>query len=59
MDIFELTVPLKLNLQNANTQNMNKQEFFFTDITAKDVCVYPFEIGLRKYISTSNKVNLN
>ena len=39
MDIFELTVPLELNLQNANTQKMNKYEHFITDITTRDVSV--------------------
>ena len=31
MDILELTVPLETNLQNANTQKMNKYEYFITD----------------------------
>ncbi len=31
MDIFELTVPLELNLENSNTHIMNKYEIFFTD----------------------------
>ena len=42
MDIFELTVPLKTNIQNANTQKMNKYEHFITDITTRDVSVHPF-----------------
>ena len=31
MDILELTVPLETNLLNANTQKMNKYEYFITD----------------------------
>ena len=58
MDIFELTVPLKTNIQNANTQKMNKYEHFITDITTRDVSLHPFEISSRGYISPSNKANL-
>ena len=54
MDIFELTVPLETNIQNANTQKMNKYEHFFTDMITWDVPIRPFEIGLRGYISPSN-----
>ena len=50
MDIFELTVPLETNIQNANTQKMNKYEHFITDITTRNVSVHPFEIGSRGYI---------
>ena len=55
MDIFKLTVPLKTNIKNANTQKMNKYKHFMTDITTRDVSVHPLEIGLRGYIS--NKAN--
>ena len=58
MDIFELTVPSETNIQNANTQKMNKYEHFITDIKTRDVFVHPFEIGSSGYISPSNKVNL-
>ena len=58
MDVFEFTVSLEINIQNANTQKMNKYEHFITDITARDVSVHPFEIGSRGYISPSNKANL-
>ena len=51
MDVFEFTVSLEINIQNANTQKMNKYEHFITDITARDVSVHHFEIGLRGYIS--------
>ena len=37
MDIFELIVPLEKNVQNDNTQKMNKYEHFITDITTRDV----------------------
>ena len=55
-NIFELTVPLKTNTKNVNTQKMNKYEHFMTDITTRDVSVHPFEIG--GSISPSNKANL-
>ena len=58
MDVFEFTVSLEINIQNANTQKMNKYEHFITDITARDVSVHHFEIGSRGYISPSNKANL-
>ena len=58
MDNFELTVPLKTNIKNANTQKIKKCEHFITDITTRDVSVDPFEIGSRGYISPSNKANL-
>jgi len=47
MDIFELIVPLEKNVQNDNTQKMNKYEHFITDITTRDVPVHPFEIDSR------------
>ena len=53
MDIFELTVPLEVNIKNANAQKMNKYEHFITDITTRDVTVHPFEVG-----SQSNKAIL-
>ena len=37
---------------------MSKYEHFITDITTRDVSVYPFEIGSRGYISPLNKANL-
>ncbi len=43
MDIFELTVPLETNIKNANTQKI-KYEHFITDITTRDVSIYPFKI---------------
>ena len=58
MDIFELTVLLETNIKNANTQKMNKNKHFVTDITTRDVSVHPFEIGSRGYVSSSNKANL-
>jgi len=56
MDIFELTVTLETNIKNANTQKIN----ILSQIkkNSKDVSVHPFEIGSRRYISTSNKENL-
>jgi len=59
MDIFELTVPLETNIENANTWKMNKYEHFITGITTRDVSVHPFEIDSRGYISPSNKAYLN
>jgi len=60
IDIFELTsVPLETNIKNANAQKMNKYEHFITDITTRDVSVYPFEIDSRGYISPKNKANLS
>ena len=50
MDVYELTVPLEPNIKNANAQKMNKYEHFITDITTRDVSVYPFEICSRGYI---------
>ena len=44
MDIFELAVPLEINIKNANTQKMNNYEQFITDITTRDVSVHPFKI---------------
>ena len=58
MDIFELTVLLETNIKNANTQKMNKYKHFITDITTRDVSVYPYEIGSRGYVAPSNKANL-
>ena len=57
-NIFELTVPLKTNTKNVNTQKMNKYEHFMTDITTREVSVHSFEIGSRGSISPSNKANL-
>ena len=45
MDVVEA------NIQNANTQNMNKYEHFITDITTRDMSVHPFEIGSRVLVS--------
>ena len=42
--IFELTVPLETNIQNAKLK-MNMYEDFITDITTKDVSVHPLKIG--------------
>ena len=58
MDIFELTVPLETNIQNANTQKMNKYEHFITDIINRDMPIYHFEIGSRGYILLPNQTNL-
>ena len=51
-------VVVEANIQNANTQKMNKYEHLITDITTRNVSVHPFEIGSRGYISPSNKANL-
>ena len=52
MDILELTVPLETNLQNANTQKMNKYEHYIRDITPRDVSVLPFKNRLKKIYLT-------
>ena len=50
-------IPLETNIKNANAQKMSKYEHFNTDITTRDVSVYPFEISSRGYISPSNQTN--
>jgi len=49
---------LETNIQNANSQKMNKYEHLVTDITTRDLFVHPFEIGSRGYILPLNKANL-
>ena len=44
MDVVEA------NIQNANTQNMNKYENSLTDVTSRNVLGHPFDIGSRGYL---------
>ena len=52
--IFELTVPLEHNIEDRQTDKMNKYAHFLTDCSGYKCNVTAFEIGSRGYISTRN-----
>ena len=58
MYIYELTIPMELNICSSHERKMDKYEHFMRDITDIEVTIIPIEIGARGFISTSNKANL-
>ena len=59
LNIFELTVPFELNIEDRHKQKSNKYAHFIEDITNFTTTVTAFEIGSRGYISSDNKHRLH
>ena len=56
--IFELTVPLDVNIAQRNTDKSNKYAHFVTDITHIKTTVTAFEISSLGNVSSDNKKRL-
>ena len=58
LNIFELTVPLNMNIENRHQEKMQKYTPFITDITGFNCKVNCFEVSSTGYINSRNKETL-
>jgi hypothetical protein len=58
VSIYELTVPLTVNIENRNAQKSQKYAPFITDMTGYKCTVNCFEVSSTGFISTRNKITL-